>query len=71
MTIMAHVQSPEAGMRQLVRVERQRWTTPEDTDEIVRTLKGSVSSHATFIFNGTPCTLVPLKGGRAHDVLAL
>jgi putative SOS response-associated peptidase YedK len=33
--------------------------------------KGSVSSHATFIFSGTACTLAPLKGGRAHDMPAL
>jgi hypothetical protein len=38
---------------------------------LVRRLSGSVSSHATFIFAGTACTLAPLKGGRAHDMPAL
>jgi hypothetical protein len=35
--------SIEHALRQLVRVDRRQWTTPEDKDALVRTLKSQVS----------------------------
>ncbi len=43
MTLEEQAASIEHALRQLVRVDRQQWTTPEDKDALVRTLKSQVS----------------------------
>jgi hypothetical protein len=42
MTLEEQAASIEHALRQLVRVDRQQWTTPEDKDALVRTLKSQV-----------------------------
>jgi hypothetical protein len=42
MTLEEHAASIEQALRQLVRVDRRQWTTPEDKEDLVRILKSQV-----------------------------
>ena len=42
MTIEEHATRLETALRQLVRVDRRQWTSPEEKDALVHTLKAQV-----------------------------